>query len=159
MNVVVKAGVVLGVAVALFTLLNGFAGWYKNPSLGLVFPIVATLIELGVLIWALRQTAAIKRYWGQVGNGTLIAVGGGILIVFGSLLFTSLFPDYMEIALAATADRWRDAGISEQQIEQQLPMAAAMMSPVPQALLGFVMTILTGFVLSLIVAAFVRKKG
>ncbi len=158
MNVVVKAGVVLGVAVGLFSQVYGATGLYRNPSLGFVFPVVATLIELGVLIWALRQTSAVKRYWGQVGTGTLVALAGGVLVIVGSLAFTSMYPDYKEIQLAATADGWRDAGMSEQQIEQQLPIAAAMMGPVPSALMGFVMTILTGFVLSLIIAAFARKK-
>ena len=158
MNVALKGGIVLGVLVAVFTLINGFAGLYKNPSLGWVFPVVATVIELGVIVWALRQTAAVKRYWGQVGTGTLIAVVGGVIIIFGSLLFTSMFPDYKEIGLAAAEDSWRDSGLSEEQIAQQRPVAEAMMSPIAQAILGFIMTILTGFVLSLIVGAFVRKK-
>lgn len=158
MNIVVKAGLVLGVSVGLITLASGVTGMYKNPSLDTAVVIVFILIELGVLIWALRKTAVLKRYWGQVGTGTLIAVVGGVLVIVSSLLFTALFPDYKDVQLAKTADGWRDAGMSEEQIEQALPMAAAMMSPVPQALLGFVMTCLTGFVLSLIIAAFARKR-
>lgn len=158
MNVVVKGGIVLGVAVFLYTMIHGFSGMYKNPSIGWVFPVLATLIEIGVLIWVLRQTAATKGYGGQLGAGTMVAVVGGVIIIFSSLLFTSMFPDYKEIGLAAAADGWRDAGMSEEQIEQQLPVAAAMMSPIPQALIGFVMTVITGFVASLVIAAFVRKK-
>jgi hypothetical protein len=158
MNMTLKGGLVLGVLVVVFTLINGFAGLYKNPSLGWVFPVIATVIEIGVLVWALRQTAADKKYWGQVGTGTMIAVVGGVIIIVGSLLFTSLFPDYQEVALANAEDGWRDAGMSQAQIDQQLPVAQAMVKPIPQAILGFVMTILTGFVMSLIIGAFVRRK-
>jgi len=158
MNMTLKGGIVLGVLVTVFTLINGFAGLYKNPSLGWVFPVIATVILIGVLVWALRQTAAVKKFWGQVGTGTMIAVVGGVVIIFGSLLFTSLFPDYQEFALANAEDSWRDKGLSQEQIDQQLPIAQAMVKPIPQAILGFVMTILTGFVFSLIIGAFVRKK-
>jgi len=34
MRTTVKAGVVLAVAAAVLMFVNGFAGWYKNPSLG-----------------------------------------------------------------------------------------------------------------------------
>lgn len=157
---VVKGGIVLGVVVGVFMLLSGFSGMYKNPSLGFVFPLGATLIELGVLIWALRQTAADKAYWGQVGTGTLIAVTGGVVIIVFSLLFTTvLFTDYKDVALARAADGWRDAGLAEDRIQQQLKFAEGMMGPVPNALIGFVMTVLTGFVESLIVGAFARKKS
>jgi hypothetical protein len=158
-NVIIKCGVALGLIVGVLILGNGFAGVYKNPSLSWVFPLVATVIELGVVVWALRQTAAVKRYWGQVGTGTLVAVVGGAIIIVFSLLFTTvLFPDYKDAALAATADGWRDAGMSEDQIRQQLPAVEFMVKPLPNAVIGFVMTILTGFVSSLIVAAFVRRK-
>ncbi len=160
MSIVIKGGVVLGVAVGLLTMIVGFTGLYRNPAVGdIVFPICAIAIELGVLIWALRQTASIKRYWGQVGTGTLIAVVGGVIIIASSLIFTAMFPDYKDIALAAQADGMRDRGMTEEQIEQSMPFIEAMTSPIAQALVGFVMTILFGFVLSLIVAAFARKKG
>jgi hypothetical protein len=158
MNVVWKAGIALGVAVLVLTMISGFTGMYKNPSGGWIFPVLATVIELGVLFWALRQTAALKRYGGQVGTGVLAAVVGGVIIIFSSLLFTAMFPDYKEASLATVADGWRDAGMSEDQIQKQLPGVEFMMRPVPQAIFGFVMTVLTGLVGSLIIAAFVRKK-
>jgi hypothetical protein len=37
-------------------------------------------------------------------------------------------------------------------------MVELMLAPVPQALMGFVMTVLTGLVSALIIAAFVRQK-
>ena len=42
--------------------------------------------------------------------------------------------------------------------QQQLPIAEMMVRPVPQAIMGYVMTVIFGFGLSLIVAAFVRNK-
>lgn len=158
MNVAVKGGIVLGVAVALYSMINGFSGFYKSPSSDLAFIIVASLIELGVIIWILRQTAAVKRYGGQLATGMLVAIVGAVIVFGASLLFTSMFPDYQEFALANASDSLRDSGASDAQIEQQMAVVEVMVRPLPSAIVGSVMTIVTGLVLSLIVAAFVRKK-
>jgi len=41
----------------LWTLVMGVTGWYKHPVLLNMFWVVV-LIEIGVLVWGLRQTAA-----------------------------------------------------------------------------------------------------
>ena len=56
-NVTVKSGIWLGVLCVLWTLVMGVTGWYKHPVLLNMFWVVV-LIEIGVLVWGLRQTAA-----------------------------------------------------------------------------------------------------
>lgn len=155
-----KAGVIFGVIVVLWQLIFGFTGMYKNPSVGWVFSVVAILITAGVLFWALKQTAAEGTgYWGLVGTGMVVALIACVLIILGSLLFTSVvFTDYADPALAQAAERLESAGVPEQQREIQMKATEWMLSPVPYALLGAVMTLITSFVVSLIVAAVVRKK-
>ena len=155
-----KAGVVFGVAVVLWQLIFGFAGLYKNPAMGWVFPIVAIAITAGVLFWALKQTAAEgKRYWGLVATGVVVALIACVLIILGSLLYTSvLFPDYAEIALAQAVEQFEAQGLPEEQREIQMKATEWLLSPVPQALIGAVMTLITSFIVSLIVAAIVRQK-
>lgn len=80
----------------------GLTGGYIHPVLLNLFWVVV-LIQVGVMVWGLRQTAAEGRtYGGQVGAGTLMSVFGGVIIFCGSLLFTTvLFPHYCGIS-------WRD---------------------------------------------------
>ena len=159
MRTTVKAGVVLAVAAAVLMFVIGFAGWYKNPSLGWVFPVGATLIEIAVLIWALRQTARDGRgYGGQVGAGVLIAVIGGALIIPISMIWAAMFPDWVQFAEAAMADGLAERGMSEEQITQMIQSTAFMRTGLSNGIFGFLATVITGLVASLIIAAFVRKK-
>ena len=95
MNTILKAGIVLGVLVEIWTYLMGFTGWYKDPALmNLFFVVIA--IQIAVLMWALKRTAAEGRgFGGQVGAGTLISLIGGVFVIVGSLIFTIVvFPNY-----------------------------------------------------------------
>jgi hypothetical protein len=154
-----KAGITLGVLVAVWTLVMGFSGWYKDPSLNALFFLVI-LIQIGVLIWGLRKTAQEGRsYWGQVGAGTLISLVGGILIFCSSILFTLvIFPEYFEEIRKAGEAYLRSQGKSEAEIAQQLAEAARSQTSFLQALFGFIGTMVTGVVASLVTAAFCRKK-
>jgi len=155
-----KAGVVFGAIVVAFMLLNGFAGLYRNPSLAWIFPVGAIAITVGVLIWALRHTAREgKRYGGQILTALVVCAVAGVIIIAGSLLYTTvLFTDYDEIAMASTLEQWENQEMTPEQIETAKPMVEFMISPVPQAVMGFVMTLITGLVSALIIAAFVRQK-
>jgi len=157
-NVTVKAGIWLGVLVFIWTLLMGVTGWYKHPALLNLFWVVI-LIEIGVLIWALRKTAATTEYLGQVGNGTLVAVIGAVIIFCGSLLFTSvLFPNYFTELRAMQEEMLRAAGRTEAEITAAIELGAKMQTPFMNALMGAVGTIVTGLLASLIIAIFHRKK-
>lgn len=155
-----KAGVIFGASVVVWQLITGFAGFYKNPAMGWVFPLGATAITVGVLIWALRQTAAEgKRYAAQLGTAMVIVLIGAVIIVFGSFLFTTvLFTDYREIALDNAVGQWEAAGMTDEQIDQAMPLAEMMVTPAAGAIMGFVMTLITGFIAALIIAAIFRQK-
>ena len=155
-----KAGVVFGAIVVVWQLITGFAGLHKNPAMAWVFPLGATLITVGVLIWALRQTATEgKRYGAQLGTAMVIALIGGVIILFGSFLYTTvLFTDYREIALTNAVEQWEASGMTAEQIDQVMPFAEMMASPVAAAIGGFVMTQITAFIAALIIAAIFRAK-
>lgn len=158
MKPTMKAGIVLGVLVGIWTLLMGYSGWYKDPVLLNVFYVVI-LIELGVLIWGLRMTAPENTYWKQVGAGTLISVIGAVIIFCVSLIFTNLlFPNYFEELRTIREEMLRQAGQSEDQIAAALEASRSMENPVVNALMGVVGTVATGFVASLVIAVFLRKK-
>jgi hypothetical protein len=157
-NVTVKGGVGLGVLVFLWTLVMGVTGWYKHPTLLNLFWVVI-LIEVVVLIWALRATAATTEYLGQVGKGTLVAAIGAVIIFCGSLLFTSvLFPNYFEELRVIQTEMMRSSGRTQTEIDAALALGATMQTPVINALMGAIGTIVTGLLASLIIAIFHRKK-
>jgi len=157
-NVTVKSGIWLGVLCVLWTLVMGVTGWYKHPVLLNMFWVVV-LIEIGVLVWGLRQTAATAAYLGQVGNGTLIAVIGAAIIFCGSLLFTIvLYPHYFEELRAIQTEMLRSAGKTEAEVGAALEMGAMLQTPLVNALMGVIGTVVTGFLASLVIAAFNRKK-
>jgi vacuolar-type H+-ATPase subunit I/STV1 len=159
MKTIFKAALLLGLLCMAWQLVMGITGWYLHPTLQNLFWIVI-LIQLAVLVWGLRRTAGEGRsYWGQVGAGTLMSVFGGVIIFFGSLLFTLvLFPHYFEDVRKVGEGMLRAAGKSEADIKNLLDAQASMQTPFFSALSGFLGTVVTGFVISLIAGAFLRKK-
>jgi len=159
MNTIVKAGIALGVLVEVWTYLMGFAGWYKDPKLTNLFFVVIA-IQIAVLMWALKRTAAEGRgYGGQLGAGTLISVIGGVIIVVLSYVFmTVVFPNYCHDVMAMQEDMMRSAGRSEAEIQQTMAMVAKTSTPAMQAIFGFFGCLITGVVVSAIIGAFIRAK-
>jgi hypothetical protein len=156
---IMKAGILLGVLCVVWTFLMGYTGWYKDPALLNLFYVVI-LIEIGVLIWALRHTAAEGRgYGGQVGAGLLISLIGGVIIAIGSVIFTTVaFPEYFQELAAVQEQMMRDQGRSDEEIQAMLDMTAQTSTPTLQAVVGFIATMVTGLVASLIIAAFVKAR-
>ena len=88
MKSILKTAVVVGLTCMAWQLVMGLTGWYLHPVLLNLFWIVI-LIQISVMVWGLRLTAAEgRKYGGQVGAGVLMSVFGGVIIFFGSLLFT-----------------------------------------------------------------------
>jgi hypothetical protein len=152
-------GILIGVLCGLWMFVMGFTGWYKEPGLASLFMLVI-LIEVAVLVWALRQTArAGKRYWGQVISGTSMAIIGGLILIPLSLLFTSVvFPTYFDDIAAMQEQILFDQGKTEEEIAAAMELSSLTQTPMVQAVFGCIGTFVTGLIASLIIAAFVRRK-
>ena len=159
MNTVVKAGIVLGVLVEIWTYLMGFTGWYKHPQLMNLFWVVIA-IQIAVLMWALKRTAAEGRgYGGQIGAGTLVSLIAGVFVVGGSLVFTTIvFPHYFAELAAIQEQMLRSAGQTEADIRTAMELTAKTSTPLMQACFGFLGTMVTGVIVSAIIGAFVKAK-
>jgi len=158
MKPTLRAGIVLGLAVVVWMFIFGFAGWYKDSATAVIWYAVI-LIQIGVLAWGLTLTKAEgKRYGGQLMAGTLISVYGGIIIIFGSLLSTTVvFKDVIDFQKEQAGERLSQFGMSTEQIQAAVE-SSPMLTPAGNAVAGFIGTVITGFILSLILAAFIRKK-
>ena len=157
MRTAVVGGILLGVLVTLWTALVVLTGWYKDPALVWTFWVLV-IIEIAVLAWTLKRTAAEGRgYGGQVAVGLVASLVGGVLIFLGSLLVTTvLAPEYFEEVRRMGAELARQAGQSEAEVQRLLE--APTQSPVQGALAGFLGTVGTGLLVSVVLAAFLRER-
>jgi hypothetical protein len=160
-NPILSAGVVIGVLCSAWTFILGFTGLYKSPSANVVFISVAMAIEIVVLIWGLRRTAAEGRaYGGQILAGTMMAIVGGVIIIASSLLFTTVvFPNYFAEVEQAYRTALQSQGKTDAEIAAAIQANAASATPMAQAMSGFIGTLVTGIVASAIIGIFVRRRG
>ena len=158
MRTAIRAGVLLGVLTVVWTFVMGFTGWYKDPvMLNLFFLVI--LLEVGIVIWALRKTAPSAAWGGQVLNGLVLSLVAGVIIFAGSLLFTTVaFPTYFSDLQATQAQMLKAAGMSEAEIQSQVAASAALQTPFMNALSGVIGTVVTGVVVAAIAGVFLRKK-
>ncbi|MEK6650716.1 MAG: DUF4199 domain-containing protein [Bacteroidota bacterium] len=160
MSPTVKTGLVLGLAVELWTIIVIALGWHKDPMMLMLFYLVI-FIQAGVMIWGLRMTAAQgKGYGAQVGAGTAMsAVGAAVIFVGSYLVVTAVFPNYFMEVQEAGRTVLSAQGLSEEAVRAQLDAMAPMQTPFANSLTGAVATIITGLIESLIIAAFVKGKA
>jgi len=158
MNIPIRAGVLLGVLCVIWTFVMGFTGWYKDPVMLNMFFLVI-LLEIGIVIWALWRTAPTATWGGQIVNGLALSLMAGVIIAAGSLVFTTVaFPTYFADIQAAQAEMLKAQNLPDDQIRTQLAAAAAMQTPVMNALSGFAGTVVTGLIVAAIAGAFLRRK-
>jgi hypothetical protein len=159
MNPILSAGLLIGVLCGVWTFVVGFTGWYKDPVLLNLFFFVI-VIEIAGLFWGLRKTAAQGRNYGaQILAGTMMAIVAGVIIVGSSLLFTTLvFPTYFTDLEQMYRTTLRQQGKSDTDITAAIQANAASMTPMAQAMSGFIGTLVTGIVASAVIAIFVRAK-
>ena len=160
MNPTLAGGLLIGFLCGAWIFVQGFTGLYKNPALYTLFVPVVITMEIAVLIWALRKTAALGRtYSGQVVAGTLMALIGGVIIVCASMLMTSvLVPTFFSDINEMSRQVMRKAGQSEAQIEAAIAAVAGSQTSFRAAFAGFMGTLITGIVASAIIAIWVRAQ-
>jgi hypothetical protein len=158
MNVAVKWGIILGVVVAVLGFIFGGAGLHTNPIMAIVFVGLAVVINVVVVILALRHTASTNSWGLQVRSGLVIGVLGAVLIFLGSWIMTSVvFPDYYEQMRDGYMDFFEAANLPEDQIEAQMETLEAA-TPVRSALQGALGTLATSIVVAAIAGTFIKKK-
>lgn len=155
MKSALRIGLVIGVTCAIWQCIMVAAGWLTNPSLFPLFYLVI-LIEVAVLVWGLKQSAALQTYGGQLMTGTGASlIAGGFLFIFSLLLTVVLFPGILPQMRAMQAQLLRDAGRTEAEISAAL----ALQTPMIQAVQGLIGTVVTGILASLVIAVFLRRKA
>jgi hypothetical protein len=116
-------------------------------------------LEIAIVIWALRKTAHAATWGGQIVNGLVLALVASVIIFAGSLLFTTVaYPSYFSDIQAVQAEMLKSAGMSEAEVKTQVAAAAAMQTPLMNALTGVIGTVVTGVLVAAVAGLFLRKK-
>ena len=153
-----RSGVLLGLAVAAWSLIMGFTGWYRHPSLWVLAWLVVPL-EIGILLWTLRGLAATAGYGRQVWNGVSVSLLGSMIIYAASILITTVvFPHYFQELETLGRQIMARQGLSPAQIEAAVRAQAPMQTPRASAMAGVIGTVATGFLTSVVAALWLRKK-
>jgi len=153
-----RAGFILGLAVAAWTFVMGLTGWYKHPALHHLFWLVIPL-QIGILVWSLRATAPATGYNRQVWNGVSSSLLASMIIYGASILFTTVvFPHYFQDMEVLGRQLMAQQGLSPAQIDAAVKAAAPLQTPRVSALSGAIGTVVTGFLTAIIAAVWLRKK-
>ena len=160
MNIPVKAGLILAVAVTLVSAALLATGTHEKSVMlyGLVSLVLYIGLNIAILIWALSKTAADSSYGKQLLNCLIIGVVGGVTIMLGSwLLLAVVFPDTMAQSRDAFLVMLEGANLTEAQMDAQIAKLDAA-TPMSQSLQGLYGTLGTSLIVGAIIAIFKRKK-
>lgn len=158
MHPILRGGITLGLAVAAWTCVMGYSGWYKHPSLLRLFWLVIP-IQIAVLIWTLASTRTQQRYLRQVGLGLAVSILGAGIIFLNSLLFTTiLFPHYFQELETLGRALMAQQGLRPDQIEAAVKASAPTQTPLFQAAAGAFGTVATGVLVSVLAAIGLRRR-
>ena len=159
MKSVVKASVALVVMVMVVSVLMYVTGLHENPLIGGLGSLLLVIAaNVGVVFWALKQTAAENGYMRQLGNGVLIGLIGGVLVFLGSMALLTAIPDYLDDMMEMQISSLEQWNLPEDVMEQQIAKIEAI-TPVSSSLQGLFGTFFTSLIVGAIVAIFKRKKG
>lgn len=154
----VRAGLVLGIVVVLWTFVMGFTGWYRHPSLFFLLWLAIPL-QIGILILALRGTASSQGYLRQVQNGVGATLIASAVIFVGSLLFTLVvFPSYFAEMEALGRLKMVQQGFTPDQIEAVMKAKGPMQTSLGRAFSWALGTWITGLVTSLAAAGKYHRR-
>ena len=119
MNVVLKASVILAVAVSLVSTVVIAVGWHTDPVISSIVPIVAFIaLNVGAIIWVLKQTAAENGYGKQLLNGLLVGVIAGVLIgMLSWASMTFIFPDALAEIQDAMIEVFENLNLPQAQLD------------------------------------------
>lgn len=128
---------------------------FVNVGIGLLFVIVAS-------IFAMKEFKKGNNGFMSIGQGLKIGVGlslisGIIGVIFSFILAEVIDPDMQEKAIEFAIESMRDAGMTEDQIDQRMEGQREPNYPL-QIGVGLIFSIVLGFIGSLVPALAIKKQ-
>lgn len=153
-------GLILGLAIVIYTLILHFLGADQNQFaawVNMAFMIVA--IQVGTKHFRDKIQGGYISYGRAVGSGMLIVLFAGVIHAFFIyVLYTYISPEGLQEILIQTEENMMQQGSSDEEIEMATKLLEAVTTPL---LLAFATIFSSGFwglVISLITSAFLKKE-
>ncbi|WP_224483290.1 DUF4199 domain-containing protein [Robertkochia aurantiaca] len=154
-------GMLLGLISIVFFLILYFMDLHYQGGIPVL--VVSLVIQLGVILAALRAFKTANGGYMSLAEGLKIGVGlcliGGIIgIIFSQILANVIDPDMMQKQLEIARADMADRGLNQEQIEAQMEMAKKFQKPWIQAAFALIGSLFFGFILTLIPALVMKKS-
>lgn len=159
MGAAIKAG--LGLTAIIWVMQIGWilCGLHERIFLGLLFVVIAIVLNVLALVWALRQTRQQNGYGKQFLCAVVMGVVAAVAICGVSMVsYTVLFPEAIDEQKAAVID-WLEGSSMPEQVRAAQIKKTESTTALASAMQGLYGTVGTSVIVGAIVAAFVRKKN
>lgn len=157
-----NSGLILGLALVIYTLLLYFLDQTFNKTLGYV-SVIILIVGLVLGIKSFRDDArdGVLSYGQGVGAGTVIGLYAGIIgAVFTFLLYEVIDPDLQGKLLTFTEEKIIESGrVPEEMMDQMIKQQKMFLKPWVLAVGGVVNNVFYSVVISLIASIFLKKEG
>lgn len=158
-----NSGLILGLALVIYTLLLYFLDQTFNEKLGYV-SILIIIIGLILGIKSFRDDArgGVMSYGQGIGAGTVIGLYAGIIgAIFTYLLYTVIDPDLLGKLLTFTEEKILESGrVPEEMIDQIMESQKKFfITPLGLSIITIINSVFFGVVVSLIACIFLKKEG
>lgn len=158
MDSAIKWGIILALAVSLFSAIWVLAGMHTSLPAAMGYLGVVILLNIVAVILALRESASRNGYGGQLASGLVLGmVGGGVIFLTSFIMLSFVFPGAIPDQVAAFKTTYAAMPVTEDQ-KQILIDSLATVTPVSSAFQGAVGTLFTSVIAGAITGAFLRKK-
>ena len=163
-------GAFIAIGNAAVTLILYLTGFHTNPATlqtgNYIAGAASLVIGISLLVVGTRaKRAAVPasqefNYGMALGAGVIISLVATILGTAFQFIYQSFInPGFADIVVQAQTMKLQASGMPSEQIEKMKSMMRVMTKPAVQAALGFIGGMVMGAIISLITAAFLKRKA
>jgi hypothetical protein len=121
--------------------------------------LLVLLIVTGIKSYRDEDLGGYISYGKSLGTGTLIALFGGVITGFFTLIFFNyIAPDMVQRILDETQKNMMEQGMSDEQVEMAISYSRKFMTPIWLFVFSVLGSAFMGFIFSLIISIFMKKE-
>ena len=159
-SIMINYGALLGLVLILINVIVYAMGnsYDQHWSIGLIsFAVMIILIVLGI-----KKVKELNDGFLKISEALKVGLGialiSGVLSVIYTFIFTNYIePDFFTNMMAIQEQKWMDAGLSDQDIENALELTKKMSGPMISSALSIVASVFFGFIISVITGAIMKR--
>ncbi|MCU0444345.1 MAG: DUF4199 domain-containing protein [Microscillaceae bacterium] len=156
-----RAGLVYGLVMVIYSLIINFAGLTMNPNMGYL----VWLIIIGAIVWAhiefKKNNGGFMEYSQGLGLGVVMVVIGGIISgIFSIIYMTFIDANLLKNMLTLAREQLeKQPSINDEQIEQIMKFYEWFFQPHWLFLMSLVSSAIFGLIVSAIISIFTQKTN